>query len=99
MFPDIQTQRIFAVNTPFTIDSLTQLMRGMYPLRTIGAKPQAEGETGEANGDEAEGDKKPAEDRTIFTDAVKAEDLLKRMGRKGWVDIETSVQRTCSAFK
>lgn len=37
-------------------------------------------------------------DRTIFREAGKAEELLKRMGKKGWTDIKTSVQRNCDAF-
>lgn len=37
-------------------------------------------------------------DLTVFMDASKAEDLLGRMGKKGWTDIETSVSRMCESF-
>ena len=38
------------------------------------------------------------DDRTVFTEAPKAEELLRRMGRKGWTDMETSVERTISGI-
>lgn len=37
-------------------------------------------------------------DLTVFREANKAEDLLRRMGKKGFTDIETSVERTCQSF-
>ena len=37
-------------------------------------------------------------DQTVFKEAAKAEELLRRMGRKGWTDIETSVERNCESF-
>ena len=37
-------------------------------------------------------------DKTFFKEAYKAEELLMRMGRNGWTDIVTSVQRNCEAF-
>jgi len=37
-------------------------------------------------------------DLTKFRDAAKAEQLLRRMGKKGWTDIETSISRNCEAF-
>ena len=37
-------------------------------------------------------------DQTLFTEARNAEELLRRMGREGWTDMETSVQRNCEAF-
>ncbi|KAK3116246.1 hypothetical protein LTR53_003617 [Teratosphaeriaceae sp. CCFEE 6253] len=36
-------------------------------------------------------------DLTVFKEAPQAEELLKRMGRPGWTDIETSVARNCEA--
>ena len=84
MLPDVQSQRIFTVSMPFSIDSLAEVMRKLYPQRKIGAEPNDTKEVGE--------------DRTVFKEAGRAEELLKRMGRKGWVEIETSVERTCSAF-
>lgn len=39
------------------------------------------------------------DDRTVFTEAGRAEELLKRMARSfGWTDLETSVRRNCEAF-
>ena len=37
-------------------------------------------------------------DLTVFKEAGKAEELLRRMGKKGWTDLETSVERTCESF-
>lgn len=37
-------------------------------------------------------------DLTIFRDAPKAEELLRRMGKKGWTDMESSIKRNCEAF-
>lgn len=36
--------------------------------------------------------------QTVFTEADKAEEILKRIGRKGWTELETSLQRSCEAF-
>lgn len=37
-------------------------------------------------------------DMTVFSEAGRAEVLLARMGKKGFTDIETSVERCCEAF-
>ena len=37
-------------------------------------------------------------DQTVFKEAGKAEELLRRMGKKGWTDLESSVERTCESF-
>lgn len=37
-------------------------------------------------------------DRTVFPEADKAEEMLKRMGLKGWTELEMSLQRNCEAF-
>lgn len=37
-------------------------------------------------------------DTTIYREAGYAEELLRRMGRKGWTDIEVSVGRCCDSF-
>ncbi|KAF2481149.1 flavonol reductase [Neohortaea acidophila] len=38
-------------------------------------------------------------DRTVFREAGKAEALLRKMGAKGWMGMERSVERTCVAFR
>lgn len=37
-------------------------------------------------------------DLSNFREAGKSEELLRRMGKKGWTDIETSISRLCEAF-
>lgn len=37
-------------------------------------------------------------DLTIFKHMPRAEALLKRMGKEGWTDIETSIGRNCESF-
>ena len=37
-------------------------------------------------------------DQTYFKEAERAEEMLRRMGKKGWTDIETSVERNCESF-
>ena len=37
-------------------------------------------------------------DLTVFREAPRAEELLRRMGRQGWTDLETSVERSCESF-
>jgi len=81
ILPDVRGQRIFAAQSPYNINSVLQLLRGLYPDRPI------EGDVSDHG-----------VDLTNFKEAWKAEDLLKRMGKPGWTDIETSVSRNCEAF-
>jgi hypothetical protein len=37
-------------------------------------------------------------DLTNFRHAPEAEALLRRMGKKGWTDMETSISNNCDAF-
>ena len=37
-------------------------------------------------------------DLTVLKEANRAEEILKRMGKKGWTDQETSIERTCESF-
>ncbi|KAK5690665.1 hypothetical protein LTR17_025902 [Elasticomyces elasticus] len=82
ILPDIQGQRLFAAHSPYNIDSVLQLLRGLYPDKAIAGDVNDHGV-----------------DLTSFTETWKSEDLLKRMGRTGWTDIETSISRTCEAFQ
>ena len=76
MLRDVTQQRIFAASTPWNVQSLAQLLQGLYPKKQIGTNvPQCE------------------TDLTVFAEKVKGEELLRRMGRKGWTGLETSVQR------
>ena len=81
ILPDIKGQRIFAASTPWNMQSITQLLRGLYPQRDI---PDDVPDLGV--------------DLTVFKEAGEAEKLLKRMGKDGWTDLETSVERTCESF-
>ncbi|KAK3687074.1 hypothetical protein LTR37_019188 [Vermiconidia calcicola] len=81
ILPEVSGQRIFAASTPWNIQSLVQLLRGLYPHKNIGGEIPDLGV-----------------DQTVFTDAGKAEELLRRMGKQGWTDLETSVERTCESF-
>lgn len=81
MLPDVRGQRIFAAGSPYNINSILQLLRGLYPSKVF------EGDISDHG-----------VDLTVFKDAPKAEELLRRMGKQGWTDIETSVSRNCEAF-
>jgi hypothetical protein len=83
ILPDIKSQRIFAVSTPWNIQSITQLLQGLYPERGIQSGLDVED---------------LGVDMTVFKDTGKAEELLRRMGRQGWTDLETSVERSCESF-
>lgn len=37
-------------------------------------------------------------DLTVFKEVGRAEELLRRMGRKGWTELEESVRRACEGF-
>jgi hypothetical protein len=37
-------------------------------------------------------------DLTIFKEGGRAEELLKRMGRRGWTEFDESVKRACQGF-
>lgn len=37
-------------------------------------------------------------DLTVFKEVPRAEELLRRMGRKGWRDLEDSVQKACQGL-
>ncbi|EMC93230.1 hypothetical protein BAUCODRAFT_76019 [Baudoinia panamericana UAMH 10762] len=81
LLPDIKGQRLFAAESPYNINSLLQLLRGLYPDRVF------EGDVSDHGAD-----------LSVFKEAPKAEALLKRMGKQGWTDIETSIGRSCEAF-
>jgi hypothetical protein len=83
VLPDVKAQRIFAVSTPWNVQSITQLLRGLYPQRFMDDLVEIED---------------LGVDLTIFKECAKAEALLKRMGRSGWTDLETSVERSCESF-
>ena len=81
ILPDVRGQRIFAVNTPWNVQSISQLLRGLFPHKEISDDVPDLGV-----------------DLTVFKEAYKAEELLRRMGKNGWTDLETSVERTCESF-
>lgn len=37
-------------------------------------------------------------DLTVFAEIASAEELLRRMGRRGWTDISTSVEKSCESL-
>ena len=65
------------------MQSITQLLRSLYPERGIG---------------DGEGLQDLGVDLTVFRESGLAEGLLRRMGRAGWTDLETSVERSCEGF-
>ena len=81
ILPGVMSERLFVANTPYNINSVLQLLRGLYPDRTF---------TGDYD--------EHGVDNTVFKETGRAEELLRRMGKKGWTDIETSVSRNCEAF-
>ncbi|KAK3675607.1 hypothetical protein LTR78_004691 [Recurvomyces mirabilis] len=81
ILPDVRGQRIFAVESPYNINSVLQLLCMIYPNRVF-------------NGDVSD----HGIDLTVFKEAPYAEGLLKRMGKEGWTDLETSLSRNCEAF-
>lgn len=81
--PDVKGQRIFAVSTPWNVQSLVTLMRGLWP---------------EKFGSEVMETEDLGVDLTVFREQWKAEELLRRMGRRGWTDLETSVERACEGL-
>ncbi|KAK5127127.1 hypothetical protein LTR85_008487 [Meristemomyces frigidus] len=81
ILPDVRGQRIFAAESPYNIDSVLQLLRGLYPDKVF------EGDVSDHGAD-----------LTVFKDAPKAVELLRRMGQHGWTDMETSVSRNCEAL-
>ena len=83
VLPDVKAQRIFAVSTPWNMQSIVGLMRGLYPHKLSGDPPEVED---------------LGVDLTVFKETGKAEELLKRMGKLGWTDMETSVERSCETF-
>ena len=80
---DVRHQRIFAVCTPWNVSSVAQLLKGLFPNRP-GADENEIEDVGV--------------DLTNFREATRAEQLLVRMGKKGWTDIETSVEKLCHSF-
>ena len=83
VLPDVKGQRIFAVATPWNMQALVGLLRGLYPHKLAGDPAEVED---------------LGVDLTVFKEAGKAEELLRRMGKPGWTDLETSVERSCETF-
>ena len=81
ILPDVRGQRLFAVESPYNINSILQLLCMIYPNKVF-------------NGDVSD----HGIDLTVFKEAPYAEGLLKRMGKEGWTDLETSLSRNCEAF-
>ena len=87
ILPDVVNERIFVAATPYNIPSVQQLLRGLYPGRRF-ADDVPEEDPRHDHG----------VDLSCYRDSSRAEALLRRMGRPGWTDMETSVARACESF-
>lgn len=89
LFPNVRNERIFAVSIPWTRASINQILSRLFPERMKALKKE-----GEAVQRESE----ESMDLTVFKDVERAEELLKRMGRQGWRDLEGSVRGAVEGF-
>ncbi|QIW96929.1 hypothetical protein AMS68_002447 [Peltaster fructicola] len=82
ILPGVMSERLFVAAVPYNINSLVQLLRGLYPERGINGWVEDHGV-----------------DQTTYVESGRAEELLRRMGKKGWTDMETSVSAACESWK
>lgn len=89
LLPDVRHERIFAVSIPWTRNSIHQILAKQFPEKLSTSRAD-DGFDGQGQAERV--------DLTVFKDVERAEGLLRRMGRQGWKDLESSVRGSVEGF-